>query len=341
MVAKACAVLLAGVSIVGCSPFDAGTEAVQKTPGDSAFARLRTVALNLPRLESGQPCPFSKLKQLGPHLGTGLGSGPAYMLNGESVRSDTEHSNKVVWAVDPSYSGPIRIRGSRLDGSGQVLFDSFDNHWRGAALKTVDKTALVPELDLLESHSTFPNAPAGWRLWPSATHVATPGCYGWQVDGLGFTDVFTFHSLDVHTLQAGTACPISPQQVAHNLSPEFGYGPAVGTGPIYPLMGEMQDGVLRYSARSNVWAESKVLWMARPSVRGNVAIRGRQIDGQNWIGFGKADNPEFVLQWEIGSQSGWGSLPSTIRIRAPGCYAFQVDGQPGSEAITFQVVGIP
>ena len=340
MVVKArFAPLLFGVCLIGCSPFDGGMKTAQPTTGDSGFAALSTAALKLPRLEPGQFCPLSKLKQLGPHLGMGLGSGPVYMFSGV-VQSDPDHTNKVAWGADPSYSGPIRIRGGRIDGSGQVLFESFDNHWRGTPAKTVEGVHLAPELDLLASHSTFPNVPAGWRMWPSSMYLATPGCYGWQVDGLGFTDVFMFHSLDLVPLPAGAACPISPQQVAQDLSAGFGYGPAVGAGPIYALMGQMRAGALEYSARTNGGAQFKVLWMAKPAVTGSVAIRGRQIDGPNWIGFGKAEDPESLLQWEIGSQGGWGSLPSEIRIRAPGCYAFQADSQRGSQVITFQVVEI-
>jgi hypothetical protein len=342
MVVKACLALLVGVSLSSCSPFDRSTSTMQPTPGDSAFGALRAVPLKLPGVEPGQSCSPSQLKQLGPHLQIALGGGPVFAFNVEL--SDPEHLNKVVWAANPSYSGPIRIRGGRIDGSGQVLFESFDNRWRGAPVKTVEGTSLYPELDIVESHSTFPNVPTGWRMWPSIMYLASAGCYGWQVDGLGFTEVFTFHSLDLVALPAGAACPNSPQQVAHDLSPSFGNGPAVGAGPVFALMGEMQEGVLRYSPRTDGLAYSKVLWIAKPAVTGNVAIRGRQIDAPintpNWIGFGKDENPDLVLQWEIGSQGGWASLPSEIRLRAPGCYAFQADSQRGTQVITFQVVEI-
>ena len=350
MAGRVYAALLLVVCLAGCNGFvpGAGTARATPRPGatGTAFVALSRVPLRLPRLEPGQACSLSKLNQLGPHLGLGSGSGPVYMLNGEIASSDPEHSNKVVWAADPSYSGPIRIRGGRIDGGGQVLFDSFDNYWRGAPVKTIDGSHLYPELDFLESHSTFPNVPTGWRMWPSGTYLATPGCYGWQIDGLGFTEFITFHSLDLLTLPAGTACPTSRQQVAHNLSTEFGYGPAVGTGPIYVLMGEMQEGALRYSqSQSNGWAYSKALWMAKPEVGGRVLIRGRQIDGPidgpNWILFGMGDVSVSALQWEIASQIGWASLPSEIGVRAPGCYAYQVDSLGGGEVIVFQVVGIP
>ena len=79
-------------------------------------------------------------------------------------------------------------------------------------------------------------------------------------------------------------------------------------------------------------------------MHGRVLIRGHQIDGPidgpNWILFGMGDVPESALQWEVASQSGWASLPSENRIRAPGCYAYQADSQQGSEVIVFKVVGI-
>jgi hypothetical protein len=272
------------------------------------------------------------------------------MLSGENVHSDPAHSNKVAYGTDPSYSGPIRIRGGRIDGAGQLLLETFDNQYRGAPVKTIDGDHLMPELDLLESHSTFPNVPSGWRIWPTGTYVATPGCYAWQVDGLGFTELIIFHSLDLRLLSPGAPCPVSPQQVAHTLSPEFGSGPAVGSGPIYALMAEMTGGSLKYSKSynqshyKNGWAHSKVLWMAKPAVTGTVLIRGQQIDGTidspQWIGFGEGDVPDFTLHWEIASDTGWANLPSDVRIPAPGCYAYQVDAQGRSEVIVFQVVAV-
>ncbi len=276
--------------------------------GDSPTWRYRKClcgpprgSANLPRLELGQSCPQSKLSQPD-HFGTGLGGGPVYVISGQIVRSDPEHRQKVAWIADPSYSGPIRIRGGRIDGSGQLLLGGTDNHWRGAPVKTVEGTELYPELDFLESHTAF-NPPSPWRVWPSTTYIAHSGCYAWQVDGIGFTEFITIQALQVPALPPGAVCPVSSQQVAHSLSAEFGHGPAVGTGPIYALMGEMQEGALRYSQShyKDGWASTKVLWVVKPEVSGKVLIRGRQIDGPNAIGFGTGDDPEFALQWEVAS----------------------------------------
>lgn len=184
-------------------------------------------------------------------------------------------------------------------------------------------------------------------MWTAATYIASSGCYAWQIDGLGFTELITIQALQVPVLAPGAACPVSPQQVAHELSPEFGYGPALGSGPIYPLMGEMQEGVLRYSQSysqahyKDGWAYSKVVWIARPGVSGSVLIRGRQIDGANVMGFGTSAEPASQLRWNVSPHNQWASLPSETRIRAPGCYAYQVDSPNRTGVIVFRVVGVP
>lgn len=116
----------------------------------------------------------------------GLGDGPVYAVAGQRVKSSPTNSNKVLWVADPAYTGPIRIRGGQLDGDGKLLLGGpLHNYWSGQPV-TVGRDTLYPELDLLE-----PGTPTGapWRAWPSNTYIATPGCYAWQVDGLGFTEI--------------------------------------------------------------------------------------------------------------------------------------------------------
>jgi hypothetical protein len=124
-------------------------------------------------------------------LGTALGEGPVYAFGVNLHDLAGGHPSKVAWGAAPTYSGPVRVRGGRRDGIGRLLLESFDNRWRGKTVETVDGSNLTSELDLLVSHSTFPSAPAGWRVWPSATYIDMPGCYSWQVDGIGFTEVIT------------------------------------------------------------------------------------------------------------------------------------------------------
>jgi hypothetical protein len=133
------------------------------------------------------------MHDLGPQLGPGLGVGPVYALGGNNLpdwlHQNVGHPSKLVWGASPAYSGPIRIRGSRIDGIGRLLLAAPDNRWRGAPVKTVDREGLVTELDLLKTHSIFPGVPSGWRLWPSATYTEGHGCYAWQVDTIGHRDL--------------------------------------------------------------------------------------------------------------------------------------------------------
>lgn len=342
MLGRACLLVLLSAS---CSWVGEGAGSAQASPQNSVGVALSAAPLKLPRLQPGQSCPLQKPTQIAPQFGVGLGSGPVFVTNGELVRSDAAHAQKVAWFVDPRYPGPIKIRGGRVDGSGQLLLGS-RSYGHGEIVKTVEGTDLYSELDYPGTRAS--TSPLDWRVWPSFTYIAAPGCYAWQVDGLGFTEFITIQALQLPMVLPGIdPCPVSPQQTAHNLDSQFGYGPAVGSGPVYALMGDMQAGTLRYSksySQSHFkggWAYFKGLWMARAEVSGSLLIRGRQIDGPNAIGFGESDDPSFEMQWNITPGNTWASLPSETRIQGPGCYAYEVDGQEGSTAIVFQVVGIP
>jgi hypothetical protein len=80
--------------------------------------------------------------------------------------------NKVLWIVDPIYGGPVLIRGRQLDGPNELRFDN---------------GALPPRaIKILPA--------ARVRDRPSYTRVRGPGCYAYQVDGLGFSYVIIFEA---------------------------------------------------------------------------------------------------------------------------------------------------
>jgi hypothetical protein len=174
--------------VVGCGGPASGQ--APKAADVDPFAALRTVPLTMTQLTAGQPCAASQPRDLDPSLRATLGAGPVYVFN---PIVQVGRPSKVAWAAAPTYSGPIRIRGRQIDGAGRLLLEAPDNRWRGAPVMVVEGSRLTPELDLLESNSTFPGVPSGWRIWPTGTYVANPGCYAWQVDGIGFRDVITIH----------------------------------------------------------------------------------------------------------------------------------------------------
>jgi len=86
---------------------------------------------------------------------------------------------KVLWVASSTYTGPVLIRGGRLDAAGDIQFAS------GPGPST-------PEFRLVEGTARSAGEEPGWREWPSYTYVPSLGCYAYQVDGVGFTAVVVF-----------------------------------------------------------------------------------------------------------------------------------------------------
>ena len=76
----------------------------------------------------------------------------------------------------PSYRGPVLIRGHRLDGPQGLGFN-------GGRLPT-------KELHIRTGETvTWQGQPPGSRGVPSGVRVLTAGCYGFQLDGRGFSRI--------------------------------------------------------------------------------------------------------------------------------------------------------
>ncbi len=157
-------------------------------------SQLSKRPLQLLKLESGAECPRTHARQVNPDFGIAIGDGPAYAAGftadgildvsfpapTESPFHGSEWSGaKVLWIVNPSYQGAVLIRGGRLDGSGQVRFE----------------TGTEPPSELWLPTPTAPSSStSGWRNFPSYTRLQSPGCYMYQVDGLNFTETIIFEA---------------------------------------------------------------------------------------------------------------------------------------------------
>jgi hypothetical protein len=92
-------------------------------------------------------------------------------------------------------------------------------------------------------------------------------------------------------------------------------------------------------------ATSIFLWFSDPSYQGPWILRGAQLDGTSLVTFG--DPPALTASFVVPPNSlingagGYQWWPGTTRVRAPGCYAVQVDGLSFSYDIVFQVVAAP
>lgn len=156
-------------------------------------------------------------------------------------------------------------------------------------------------------------------------------------------------------LAPGSRCPTTRGQPV-----SVDTGLAVGSGPIYAIYGggSAADGVLQYQDASflgkggaSEWSAQAVAWAISPNYAGPALIRGRQLDGPNALLFnGGIDQQNFVGSWSrepllttlrlIGSRDSvtWAYWGTFTRVRAPGCYAYQVDGLTFSYLIIFQAL---
>lgn len=160
-----------------------------------------------------------------------------------------------------------------------------------------------------------------------------------------------YRPLQVPTLTPGAECPASPVDASVDFA-SFGIGPGLGPGPAYPVGLDVADGTFYFAPPQNFksrrWGGQKVLWFVHPRYRGPVLIRGRQLDGPYLVRFGRGNVPPRELRirpgdtvWWPGQPEGGRGSPSYTRLRAAGCYGYQIDGRTFSRVIVFRAVRAP
>ena len=153
--------------------------------------------------------------------------------------------------------------------------------------------------------------------------------------------------LDLPQLAAGQACPVSTvdQRVDWENAGIFG-GSGIGRGPAYPGLGTT-DPVGHFTAPDRVDGlfGQKLFWYVRPSYRGRVLIRGRQLDGAGVVAFmgtfvptrRSAElriKPGDTVEWR-GQPPGSRGIPTGTLVSGSGCYGVQIDGTRFSRTVVF------
>lgn len=150
--------------------------------------------------------------------------------------------------------------------------------------------------------------------------------------------------IEIPRLAAGASCPVTP---ATTLSRAF--APAQGDGPLYPVgaagglqfIYPVQPGQTWYPSE---WSGNKIAWTAPKTFRGRILIRGRQVDGPHILRFGEERLPMTEMRFMVTAsdigEDGWYQRGSTTRLRAPGCYAWQVDGRSFSYVVVFRAIRV-
>ena len=146
-----------------------------------------------------------------------------------------------------------------------------------------------------------------------------------------------YRPLHLPTLAPGAPCPVSSVQ---EVSPS--YGLALGPGPVYPF-GLGTEATLS-SGGAHLpppWTGNKVFWVTAPRYRGPFLVRGHQLDGPWWVGFEPGRRPLAELPFPSMKQLGggrkqWRQTATDTRVRAAGCYAYQIDGTTFSRVVVFR-----
>lgn len=148
--------------------------------------------------------------------------------------------------------------------------------------------------------------------------------------------------LQLPTVDKGRPCPVTLAQ--HQPDPALGL--VQGNGPGGPV-GLSKAGVLQYVSPAEgtafsdkSWGGQKVLWAVNSAVDGPVLVRGGQLDGAHEVRFNDPAVAEMLLPPKPPiTAGGWRDYPSYTRLRAPGCYAYQVDTPTGTTVIIFRAEG--
>ncbi|MGH3149268.1 MAG: hypothetical protein ACRDOB_00855 [Streptosporangiaceae bacterium] len=149
--------------------------------------------LHLPAVARGQACPVTPGQNArnGYVGGLQFGSGPVSMIIGN--RGDPGHGTVVlgttqlpgwyalenVWLSGSGYQGPFMVRGQRLDGPGLVGF--------GGSSPAMAAFVEPPGPDA--------NTNGPYRTPPGSVWLQQPGCYGFQIDGLSFSETIVIDVL--------------------------------------------------------------------------------------------------------------------------------------------------
>src|SRR6266542_3379611 len=114
----------------------------------------------------------------------------------------------------------------------------------------------------------------------------------------------------------GAACPVSrvDARVPWARINIFGVS-GIGRGPVYPGLGAHSS--LLWATRDeqygSAWFGDKVFWYVLPSYRGRILIRGRRLDGPQWVRFGGGKLPAPELHIERGETVVWQGQPTGSR----------------------------
>jgi hypothetical protein len=142
-------------------------------------------------------------------------------------------------------------------------------------------------------------------------------------------------------LASGRKCPVSK---AHSVETPFsGRILAFGSGPVGMSVdtsaGDLRRGVILGLTDEPGWLALKTHFFARPSYRGPFVVRVLRLDRSGLVDIGGApiDAPLVIPPGPTANTfSGWREAPVATWMKAPGCYAWSVDGLGFHETVVLR-----
>lgn len=172
-------------------------------PG-SVWGSLAARPLRLPALAPGAACPTTPARQgVSPDFPYAQGAGPVYAIaqrasgavvfNSAASLGDSASGYggfKAIWEIQPAYTGPVLIRGARIDGPGALEFNG------GLGQPATTPSGMEPRQSELRIDGQSVSPPS-WPTWVAFTRLTTAGCYAYQVDGTSFEEMIVFQAVAV------------------------------------------------------------------------------------------------------------------------------------------------
>lgn len=118
----------------------------------------------------------------------------------------------------------------------------------------------------------------------------------------------------------------------------------MGTGPVEPTLSGPDSEALRGTGdlltqtQYPPWLALSTVWFSLPSYEGPWLVRAQRLDATGPIGMGGPQQTMIFVQAATDETSGYRIQYAPTWVRAPGCYAYQVDGQTFTEMIVFRAV---